>query len=492
MAHDPLVFSSARELARLINTRQVSCAEVMNVHLQQVALVNPKVNAICTVAAEKALDAAKRADADLARAWSGRRKPQLPPLFGMPVGIKDLQLTAGIRTTFGSRIYKDFIPSEDALIVQRYKKAGAIVMGKTNTPEFGAGSHTFNEVFGKTLNPYDTTRTCGGSSGGSAVALACGMMPLASGSDLGGSLRNPAAWNNVVGIRPSVGRVPRRPAALGWSSLSVDGPMGRTVDDVALQMAAIAGPDPMSPMSIDEDPAQFSGALDWDPAAGRPITGSRIPGDRPARIAWSRDLGRYPIDPAVTAVVDSQRRHFESLGCVVEDAAPDLSDADEIFQAYRAYSFAQQHEAHLRQHRDLMKQTVIWNTEQGLKLSAMDMARAEEKRTRLHERVAQFFAKYDYLIAPTTSVPPFPAEQEYVTEINGTKLKTYIDWFAICYAITVTGCPSVSVPAGFVPPGLPLGLQVVAGPRQDMAALQLAYAFEQVSKHGQRRPQLAL
>jgi amidase len=579
-----LVFKTAVELARLVRQREASCVEVMRAHLEQIKRVNPKVNAVCTLVAEQALAQAKAADKalkggtasltqtpstssfDTLRTASGRRLSQREragkaPLFGLPVGVKDLHVTAGIRTTFGSRIYRDFVPGEDALIVQRYKAGGAIVIGKTNTPEFGAGSHTFNEVFGKTLNPYDLTKTCGGSSGGSAVGLACGMFPLATGSDLGGSLRNPAAWNNVVGMRPSIGRVPRRPNALGWNSLSVDGPMGRSVADVALQMSVIAGPDAAAPVAFGDDPAVFAGMLEWDAKAGRPAgaqlaapfprarEGARLaegtgrsklrPYERPTRVAWSRDLGRYPIDPAVTRVVERQRATFEKLGCEVEDASPDLSDADEIFQVYRAYAYAQQHERHLREHKDLMKQTVIWNTEQGLKLSALDMARAEEKRTRLYEHAVRFFEEYDFLVLPATSVPPFPVEQEYVTEINGVKLKTYIDWFAICYAVSVTGFPAISAPAGFTgtvdaqrpspipspqgrgrtgasllrpdlnrdqdsdPPsskgrgqkselGLPVGLQIVGGPGQDWPVLQIAHAYEQATRFGERRPALAV
>ena len=568
MPSNDLVFRSAAELARLVRGREISCAELMRAHLAQIERVNPKVNAVCTLVAEQALAQAKAADDALTLALSRRKRGttlstpslsrgerarrsnseaarlELQPLFGLPVGVKDLHVTAGIRTTFGSRIYRDFVPGEDALIVQRYKAGGAIVIGKTNTPEFGAGSHTFNEVFGKTLNPYDLTKTCGGSSGGSAVGLACGMFPLATGSDLGGSLRNPAAWNNVVGMRPSIGRVPRRPNALGWNSLSVDGPMGRTVADVALQMSVIAGPDPAAPVALDDDPAVFTGMLEWDAKRGRPVVAGPSPRpspggrgvtggpgrgiiDCPTRVAWSRNLGRYPIDHAVTRIVDAQRATFEKLGCEVEDASPDLSDADEIFQVYRAYSYAQQHERHLREHKDLMKQTVIWNTEQGLKLSALDMARAEEKRTRLYERAVRFFEEHDFLVLPATSVPPFPVEQEYVTEINGVKLKTYIDWFAICYAVSVTGFPAISAPAGFIESveaqrpsllrrtqdsatsvprgrglmkepagrgrisGLPVGLQIVGGPGQDWAVLQMAHAYEQATRFGERRPPLA-
>ncbi|MFW6195458.1 MAG: amidase [Chloroflexota bacterium] len=466
-----ICFSPATEQARMLQERELSARELTEAHLRQIERVNPKVNAICTLTADLALESADAADRALARG------EPLGPLHGLPIGIKDLQQTRGILTTFGSPIYKDFIPDRDALIVERVKNAGGAVIGKTNTPEFGAGSQTFNPVFGTTPNAYDLSKTCGGSSGGAGVALACGMMPTATGSDLGGSLRNPAAWSNVVGIRPSPGRVPVWPVSLAWSSLSMQGPMGRTVADIALQLSAMAGPDSRSPVALPEPGRRFAEPLERD------FEGTKI--------AWSRDLGRYPVEPVITEVCDSQRPVFEDLGCFVEPGEPDLSDADEIFQTLRAWMFSHAQERHLRHHRDLMKDTVVWNAEKGLELTGLDVARAEEKRTALYERVVEFFERYDFLALPVTSVPPFSVEQPYVTEVAGVTMQTYIDWMALCYAITVTGCPAVSVPCGFTPDGLPVGLQLVGPPRADFEVLQLAYAFESATVFWRRRPSVA-
>ena len=472
MSSIDLVFLEASVQAVLIASRQVSAVELLQAHLDQMERVNPKVNAVCTLVAEQARQAAHAADARQARG------EPIGPLHGLPVGIKDLVDTRGIRTTHGSPIYADHVPDTDALVVTRYKQAGAIVLGKTNTPEFGAGSQTFNPVFGATRNPYDLAKTCGGSSGGAGVALACGMMPIAQGSDFGGSLRNPAAWSNIVGFRNGVGRVPVWPSALGYTSLSVQGAMGRTVRDVALQLSAIAGPDPRVPRALPIPSDVFRTPLerDW----------------RGVRVAWSRDLGRYPVEAVITQVCDAQRHTFENLGCSVEDAEPDLRDADHIFQTVRAYSFAHRHERHLAECRHQLKATVIWNAEQGLKLTALDLARAEAMRTALYQRVAAFFERYDYLCLPTTQVPPFALEQEYPTEINGQKLDTYIDWMGLCYAITVTDCPAISVPCGFTPDGLPVGLQIVGPPHADVAVLQLAHAFEQATMFYRQKPAVAL
>ena len=310
---------SAVELARLIRAKQLSAREVVGAHLAQIERVNPTVNAIVTLVADQAMERARIADENLAL---GR---DIGPLHGLPIAHKDLQPTKGIRTTFGSPIYRDFVPDEDSLIVERLRRAGAITVGKTNTPEFGAGSQTFNPVFGSTLNPFDRTKTCGGSSGGAAVALATGMLPIADGSDMGGSLRNPASFCNVVGLRPSPGRVPTWPAATAWSTLSVDGPMARSVADVALMLSAIAGPDSRSPISIDEPGSRFAAPLDRD------FTG--------ARIAWWTNLGGTPVDRRVRDVVNAQRGVFESLGCVVDEAEPDFTDFDAVFKTVRALAF---------------------------------------------------------------------------------------------------------------------------------------------------------
>ena len=317
MPTSELCFLPATELARRIRARELSAHEVMAAHLAQIERVNPKVNAIITLLPpEQLLAQAAAADAALARGEA------FGPLHGLPIAHKDLTLTQGIRTTYGSPLFKDFIPKQDDLIVERLKGAGAITIGKTNTPEFGAGSQTFNPVFGATLNPYDLTKTCGGSSGGAAVALACGMQPLADGSDMGGSLRNPANFCNVVGFRTAPGRVPAYPKLTAWAPWSVQGPMARTVEDVALMLSVIAGPDPRSPIAIREPGSIFARPLERD------FSG--------VRIAWSRDLGMLPVDPRVTAVIDSRRAVFADLGCIVGEGEPDFRDADEIFKVWRA------------------------------------------------------------------------------------------------------------------------------------------------------------
>ena len=468
-----LCFKDAVGLARMIRDKEVSASEVMTAFLSQIEQVNPKVNAVCSFIGEEAsLNAAKKADEKLAKG------EPVGPLHGLPHAVKDLALTDGIRTTFGSRIYEDFIAGEDALFVERLKQGGAIIVGKTNTPEFGAGSQTFNEVFGATRNPYDLSKTCGGSSGGAAVALACGMLPLADGSDLGGSLRNPASFCNVVGFRPSPGRVPSHPVMLAWNTLAVEGPMGRTVQDVALLLSVMAGPDERSPISINEPGSTFSRPLQRD--------------FKGARIAWSRDLGRYPVQPVVNEVCDRARSVFAALGCQVDDGQPDFNDADEIFQTLRAWAFAQTRGDDFIKHRSLMKDTVIWNIEQGLKLSGADVARAEAKRTQLYHRVREFMERYEFLILPVSQVAPFPVDIDWVREINGVKMGSYIDWMATCYAITLTGLPAISVPCGFTNDGLPIGLQIVGRHQRDFDVLQLAFAFEQATLYGAIRPSVAI
>ena len=466
-----LVFKTAREQARLVAAGEISSVELIGAHLEQIEQVNPAVNAIVTMAADSAMEQARVAD----KARSAGEK--LGPLHGLPIAIKDLHDTAGILTTHGSPIYKNNVPARDALIVERVKNAGAIVIGKSNTPEFGAGAQTFNPLFGATRNPYGTTKTCGGSSGGSGVALACGMVPIATGTDHGGSLRNPAAWSNVVGIRASQGRVPAINSELGWSTPSTDGPMGRTVGDVALQLGVMAGHDSRSPVSIQESADVFFGSLERD--------------FRGVRIAWSKDLGGRPIDAENSRVTELQRPVFERLGCIVDDDEPDLSSTDEIFMAKRAYYFAIKHEIHLRDHRELLKETVVWNVERGLKMPVIELARAERLQTRLWEQLMVFFDKYEFLALPVNSVPPFSIDEEYVTEINGVQLETYVDWMWPCYTISATGLPAISVPAGFTADGLPVGLQLVGRPRDEMGLLQLAHAFEQETNFWKERPELS-
>lgn len=467
-----LCFLPATELAAMIRTRQVSALEVMQACLRQVERVNPKVNAIVTLDAEGALARAKAADEKQAMGW------ELGPLHGLPMAHKDLFLTKGMRTTMGSPIFKDHIPDRSMLVVDRAWNAGAICIGKTNTPEFGAGSQTFNAVFGATKNPYDLTKTCGGSSGGAAVALATGMVPLADGSDLGASLRNPGNFCNVVGLRPSPGRVPSYPVKHLWGNLSVEGPMGRTVADTALLLSVQAGPDHRVPISLSEQGRTFRTGLQRD------FKGSRI--------AFSPNLGgQVPVDRRIESIIAAQGKVFADLGCVLEDRVPDFSGAHEVFLNLRAHLFELNNGEYLDRHRDKLKQTVIWNIEAGRKLSAADIARADAERSRIYERISTFFETYEYLVTIVNQVPPFPIDQEYVTEINGEKLDTYLDWMKSCYYITITGHPAISVPAGFTEDNLPVGIQIVGRHHADLSVLQLAYSFEQATQVWKRRPAVA-
>ncbi len=475
MSSRELCFLTATELARRIRGREVSCEEVMRAHIDQIERVNPAVNAIVTFVPEQALLSARSADEALARQRAPA--PEAAPLYGLPVAHKDLVLTKGIRTTFGSPLFRDFVPDADSLIVERLKAAGAIALGKTNTPEFGAGSQTFNTVFGATRNPYDPSKTCGGSSGGAAVALACGMLPIADGSDLGGSLRNPASFCNVAGFRPSAGRVPSWPAYNAWYPLSVLGPMARTVQDLALQLTAMAGADSRAPISIAQPGSLFARPLERD--------------FKGLRLAWSRDLGGLPVDAKVTGVLEAQRHVFVELGMIVEDAQPDLTDADEVFKVLRAYQFELSYGNLLKAKRDQMKDTVVWNIEQGAQLTGPQIGRAELKRTELYHRVRGFMHRYAFLAAPVVQVLPFDVNQAWVTEINGQPMSTYVDWMKSCYFISVTGLPAISVPCGFSAEGLPVGLQIVGRHQDDFGVLQLAHAFERQTGFWKTRPGIA-
>jgi amidase len=472
MPKSEICFMTATEMVQKIRDKQLSCREVMAAHLNQIERVNPVVNAIVTrIPAEQALARADAADEALVQGKG------IGPLHGLPIAHKDLVPTKDMRTTFGSPIYKDFVPDHDGLIVERLKKAGAITIGKTNTPEFGAGSQTFNQVFGETLNPYDTTKTCGGSSGGAAVSLACGMLPLADGSDTGGSLRNPGNFCNIVGFRASPGRVPIWPNPVAWYPISVQGPMARTVQDAALMLSAIAGPDPRSPIAIAEPGSVFSESLERD--------------FKGVKIAWSKNLGDLPVDPRVTQVLENQQCVLHDLGCIVEAGQPDFSGADEIFKVWRAWRFELRYTELLKDHRKLIKDTVVWNTEQGQKLTGPQLGRAEVQRTELYHRVREFMENYEFLICPVNQVPPFDIKQPYVEEIDGVKMETYIDWMKSCYYITVTGLPAISLPCGFTPEGLPVGMQIVGRHNADFSVLQLAHAFEKATGFWKQHPPVA-
>ncbi|HEX2175686.1 MAG TPA: amidase [Nocardioidaceae bacterium] len=468
---DDLCFASARDVAAAVRRGQVSAREVVEAHLRQIESCNPDVNAIVTVVADRALDAAEAADAQhAAGAPTGR-------LHGVAVAHKDTHETAGIRTTQGSPVLADRVPKRDELVVERLRAAGAITLGKTNVPEFAAGSHTFNPVFGTTRNPYDTRRSAGGSSGGAAAALACGMTSLADGSDMGGSLRNPASFCNVVGLRPSPGRVPTWPAQLGWATMGVQGPMARSVSDAALMLSVLAGPDARSPIAL-QDPG-----TDFDVPLERDLRGLRV--------AWSPDLdGALPVDRDVTEALEPQLRVFSALGCQVEQACPDLTGADEVFRTLRAWQFESALGPLVERHGDRVKDSVVWNVEAGRTLSGRDLARAETLHTQLFHRVRRFFETYDLLVLPVSQVAPFDAELEYPATVAGVPQKNYLDWMRSAYWISATGCPALSVPGGFTADALPVGLQVVGPHRADLQVLQAGYAFEQETLFGLRRPPL--
>ena len=466
-----ICFLSAVEMAGLIRKKKLSAREAMTAHLKQIERVNPRVNAIVTLVAERALENARKADEAQAHG------APLGPLHGLPIAHKDLVETAGILTTFGSPIFRDNVPERDAILVESIRKAGAILLGKTNTPEFGAGSQTFNAVFGSTRNPHDLTKTCGGSSGGAATAVACGMLPFADGSDSGGSLRNPPAFCGVVGLRPSPGRVASAARGNPWLTIGVSGPVARNVPDLALLLSAMAGPDPRSPISIMEPGSRFTANL------GRSFKG--------VRVAWFRDMGGLPFDRRILETVNAQRRVFENLGCIVEEAEPDWTGAHEGYDILRAWGYLVNQGQHVRLHRELVKDTVIWEVERGQKLSASDIARAHALRADAWDKMRIFQEKYEYLITPTTQVLPFDVNQPYPTQIEGVKMSTYIEWQKSCILISALENPALSIPCGFTGDGLPVGLQIIGRHRDDWSVLQLANAYEQATPTLRRRPAIA-
>ena len=467
--------SDAITLAGMLRRREVSAREVIAAHIGRIEAADGAVNAVVTRCFEQAMAKAAAADQALAQGEA----PGL--LHGLPVAHKDLVDTAGVRTTYGSPLFADHVPERDELMVSRMSGAGAISLGKTNVPEFGAGSHTVNRVFGATRNPYDLSRSAGGSSGGAAAALAARMVCLADGSDLGGSLRNPASFCNVVGLRPSPGRVPRWPVTDPADTLGVEGPMARTVADAALLLAVQSGPDPRATLALDAPPPKLAAPGDVRRVLGQDLSGLRV--------AWSADLG-LPVDPAVRATLAPARQVLADLGGQVSDAAPDLAGADEVFRTWRALRFATGFGPLLREHRDSIGANVAWNTERGQELTVADLSRATILWAELAERISAFFTEFDVLACPVSQVPPFDVDLDWVHEIDGVPQETYLDWMRSAYLISVTGLPAISVPAGFTPDGLPVGLQLVGRRRADWPLLGIAAAFEAATGHAQTAPRL--
>jgi amidase len=442
-ASNPLIGQSALDVVELLKVGAITPHDCLDALESRIAEVDGAVNALPTLCFERARRAA---DEIVAKPAAERG-----PLAGLPVAIKDLTEVKGVRTTHGSPIFADNISSFSDILVERLEANGGVVYAKSNTPEFGAGAQTFNEVFGATLNPWNTSRSAAGSSGGAAVALATGMAWLAHGSDLGGSLRNPASFCGIVGLRPTPGRVAHTPGAKIDNRLSVEGPMARTVADCAFMLDAMVGEDARDAVSLPAPQASFL-------AAARS-------GWKPLKVAYSPDLGITPVDAQVAAITRKAAYGLAGHGVIVEDAHPDLSEAHDTFQTLRALGFAAARKGLLDQHRDKLKPEVIWNIEKGLNLSADDIIRAEIQRAAMIRRAFAFFGDYDLLLCPATIVTAFPVSQRYLASCNGVEFDNYVGWLAIVYAITLLGCPAISIPCGFDDQGLPVGLQVVAKPR---------------------------
>ena len=458
-----------REIARLVRDREVSAVEVMRAHLERIEELDPVINAIPILRPRgELLEEAGRADERLTR---GER---VGPMHGLPHAVKDMANVKGLRTTMGSPLFENFMPDADSLFVERLRRAGAIFIGKTNMPELGAGSQTFNPLFGPTRNPYDPARTPGGSSGGAAAALACGMVPFADGSDLGGSLRNPGSFNNVVGFRPTAGRVPEYPTPP--SELGVSGPMARNVADAAYLLSVIGGPDERDPTSLGLPSQDFAAPLDRDFAG--------------IRVAFSEDLGLFPVEDEVRAVCRTVIPQLESLGCLVHESHPDLSEAEETFQVLRAALFADRFAPLLETERGQIKDTVVWNIEKGLAQSPTRVARAHRAHGDIRTRVDTFLEEHAFLCLPVSQVAPFPVEVEWPRAVAGAPMETYLDWMMTCAVISLTGLPAISIPAGFTRAGLPVGLQIVGRRDADFEVLQLGHALESAMGHSAQRPEI--
>ncbi len=457
---------TAVELRRLIGAKTISPVELLESCLRRIEAVNPVLNAITATCIERARGEAKAAEQAVMRG------DRLGALHGLPVGIKDLNETGGLRTTFGSTLYADYVPAKDERMVAAVRAAGAIVVGKTNVPEFGAGANTNNPVYGATGNPFDPPRICGGSSGGSAVALATGMLPICTGSDTGGSLRIPAAFCGIVGFRPSPGLVPSERRPLGWTPISVLGPMGRNVADTMLLLSAQVSGDSRDPFAHDVNPADF--------AAPRPVDLSTL------RVAVSADLGGMALDPSLRATFDERMALIADCFKNAERRDPDMAGADEAFNILRAISFQAQFGERVAKHRDKLGPSLIENYEQGATMTLADAARGHAMQTRIYRAFQDFFDEFDILICPTVSVPPFPVTQRYATEVGGRAMDNYFHWLAPTYWITLTGHPCISIPCGLEPSGTPFALQICGPARSDRFVLDVAHALEQRLAHDPR------
>lgn len=476
-----LTWLSTRDLAARLASGGISAREALEDHLRRLEAVNPAINAIVTMDGERAAERAAAADARFAAG------EPLGPLHGVPMTHKESTDVAGLPTTRGSALFRDNVATEDALVIARLHEAGVITTGKSNVPEFTAGSHTFNRLFGTTVNPFDTTRSAGGSSGGAAAAIAAGVQASGDGSDMGGSLRTPAAFTNIVGMRPTNGRIPRALPSDPWAWLAQPGFMARTVGDIALLMSAASGPAAGAPTSIAEPGSRFSREEFSHPERHEP--GSALRG---LRIGFAVNLhGMFPIEPEVADVVRSAAEVLLGAGAWVDERVPDLRDADEVFRVTRALDFASDYRTLVRDHRNEVRDAVVWNTEMGLNLTSEEIVDAAEARVRLYTATEAYFADHDLLVLASTQLAPFDATLEYPTEISGTHLRDYLEWMRAATIISATGCPTMSVPAGFTADGLPVGVQFVAAPGKDVDLLLAAQAFEELTGHHRRHPSFA-
>jgi amidase len=458
LAEQELIRENACAIVDKLQAGEITPLDLLDALEKRIAEIDGKVNALPTLCFDRARSHAK----DLMKKPAGARGL----LAGLPLPIKDLTDVGGVLTTQGSPIYRDRVPARSDILVEHLEHNGGVIYAKSNTPEFGAGANTFNEVFGATRNPWDTSRSAAGSSGGAAVALATGMAWLAHGSDMGGSLRNPASFCGIVGLRPSIGRVAHTPHFKVDRTLGVQGPMARNVEDLALLLDAMSGEHPADPLSLPKLPASF-------------LSAARS-GSKPKRVAYSTDLGITPVDPEVASITRKAAQRFAEAGAIVEEAHPDLNEAHECFHVLRAFDFAVSKAKLLRTHRDQLKPEVIWNIEEGLKLSVEKLERAEAQRLAMAERALQFFENYDLLLTPATIVAPFPVENRYVAECAGRKFDNYVEWLGIVYAITLACCPALSLPCGFTASGLPVGLQMVGPPRGEAQLLAGAKVLEDI------------
>lgn len=459
MNESELSAANATTLSQKLSNGDISPLELMDATILRIETVNPLINALPILCLEKAREQAR------AMTVAGRNPDVDGPLWGLPLAVKDYNDLAGVVTTYGSPLFAGNVAQRSDATVARLQASGAIPVGKSNVPEW-AGAHTFNPVFGHTLNPWDSGVSAGGSSGGSAAALAAGMVPLATGNDLGGSLRVPASFNSVVGLRPGPGRVPRGARHPAFDTLWVEGPMGRCVADVALMLDGGAGFDITDPLSFPHNGVRFLDALEHT--------------ETPKRVAFSADLGVVLMEDEIASICESAAGRFKEIGAHVDHVTPDFSGAIDAFQTLRGVLIAQMMESILKEHRNQIAPEIIWNIENGLEVTNAQLLDAERVRSRLYRTMEAFFERYDLLLCPTVSVPPFPKDQRYVEFIAGQPTKTYIDWIAITFAITMTSCPALSLPVGFTKAGLPVGLQVIGPPRGEAALLRACHRMEEV------------